>query len=185
MKKHFYLVCDSYDNAFEKVRTAFKEKLLSAGGFVSMKEGDGTFSLYPAAAAVCREDYEGREFMRLSSPLWHDTEAFRENGVRLIEEAEYYPFALLAYIGGFELLIPQFRSALSDIISSELPTFAILLSESETENLRRILGIGDKLTAYSERFRAAVGADEDSFCVNTCDAACDELIRAWVTEYAV
>ena len=183
MKKHFYLVCERYDEALELVKSALGDKLRSAGGFVSLDDG-GSFSIFPAEAAVCREDYEGREFMKASPPVRHDTEAFREDGVKLLEEAQYYPFALLAYIGGFELVIPQFRSALSDIISSEQPTFAIMLSEKKTEELRCTLGLGDKLTAYADRLRSAVSADGNSICIEACASECGGMIAEWIAEFA-
>jgi len=183
MKKHIYLICDNYDVALDMLKVYFGDKLLSAGGFVSLREKNGVLSLYPSAAAITRGDYEGREFMNIESAIWHDTEAYRELGAQLLSEAEYYPFAVLAYIGGFELIIPQFRAELSELISSELPTVAIMLSKIKTEEIRQKLGLGDKLTAYSDRLRSAVAADGDSILISTDDCKCESIVKEWIKSY--
>lgn len=55
------------------------------------------------------------------TPPTHDNEVFRNDGVRLLSEAELYPFSVIDEFGGYEILIPQFREALSEFLSSEQP----------------------------------------------------------------
>ena len=88
----------------------------------------------PAAAAGGAEGFEALPYLdlRVVPPL-HDNEVFRSEGVRLLQEGAWYPFSVLDAIGGFELLIPQFRAALAEVLNAEQPFVGVLLARKEAE----------------------------------------------------
>ena len=114
MKRHLFLSGPAFCGKSRLIRERLGTRLQAAGGFcteLSASE-DGGFGcrLMPAAMAGGAEGYEKELFLDLRfSPPSHDSEVFRQTGVRLLEEAVWYPFAVLDEIGGFELIIPQFR----------------------------------------------------------------------------
>ena len=100
------------------------------------------------------------------SPPKTDNEVFRVEAVRLLQEAPYYPFAVLDSIGGFELVIPQYREALAAFLSSPVPCVGILKPLEEAELMRGFLGLGERYTAFAARLRSALAADADTLLLD-------------------
>ena len=143
MQKHLFLTSPSGCGKSEAIRRALGPSLLGAGGFVTAHERDRDGKLQrslllPAASAGGAEGFEALPYLDLrgTAPL-HDNEVFRGEGVRLLLEAAWYPFSVLDAIGGFELLIPQFRAALADTLSSEQPLLGVLMQQNEAAALCR------------------------------------------------
>lgn len=171
MKKHLFLTAPALSGPRELLRTALGEKAAMAGGFVTETRRDGagrllTAALLPAAAAGGVEGFEALPFLDLSAvPPRHDNEVFRTEGARLLREAAWYPYALLDACGAFELLIPQYRQALADFLSSDLPILGLLLSRKEAEALCAALGLGDRVKQNIEQLWRALQADPDTLIV--------------------
>ena len=132
MQKKLFLCGPSGCGKTTMIRAALGQKLAEAGGFVTERrvDGDGRvlgFDLLPAAAAAGIEGFTPLRFLDYTaeSPR-RDNEVFRDEAVRLLQEAEYYPFAVLDEIGGFELVIPQFRAQLASFLSSPVPCVGVL-----------------------------------------------------------
>ena len=127
MKKRLFLTGPSGVGKTTIIRQALGDSLAYAGGFVTERVLDEQgkllgYDLLPAAAALSGQAYQRWRFLDYSGPKAEkDNEVFRNQGVRLLQEAEYYPFVLLDEIGGFEMLIPQFRNALAELLNSDLP----------------------------------------------------------------
>lgn len=164
-----------------------------AGGFVTERVTDGEgrllgFDLYPAAHAGGVDGFEPLRFMDYSvTPPTTDNEVFRGPGVQILQEAEYYPFSVIDEFGGFELLIPQFRNALSDFLSCEQPCIGVLKEPGNAEELRRRFGLGEKYTLYIQRLREALEADSDTVVLTLKgpgDMAAKRIVEQWVREYA-
>lgn len=163
-----------------------------AGGFVteSAYSPDGELlghDLRPAAAACGIDGFEALRFMDCTvSPPVTDNEVFRVHAVRLLQEAAYYPFSVLDDFGGFELIIPQFRQALADFLSSDQPCIGVIKSQSEAEKLRLQLGLGQRYTAYVQRLYEALRADPDTLILETTglnDSVARRIVAQWVKEY--
>lgn len=193
MKKHLFLIGPSGCGKTTLIRNALGARLAAGGGFVTERalspEGKILgYDLIPAAAAAGIEGYERARFLDYSvTPPKSDNEVFRTQGVQLLKEAEYYPYAILDEFGGYELIIPQFREALLEILNSELPCIGVLKGAANGEELRRSLGLGEKYSAYRQALETALKNDADTTLLEVHargDAAAQKIVEQWVKEYA-
>ena len=164
----------------------------SPGGFVTARVLDVTgkivgLELLPAAAAGGVEGFKGERFLDCSVvPNTHDNEVFRTTGVRLLKEAEYYPFAVLDEFGGFELIVPEFREALLDLLSDEQPCIGVLKSPPDAETLKRQLSLGDRYTRLLSSLTEALRNDPDTLILEVGSPNDEKALRAvqaWAKEY--
>ena len=175
------------------IRDLLGGRMQSAGGFCTEfgtgKDGNlsGCF-LMPAAMAGGVEGLEKACFLDMKSfPPAHDNEVFRGLGVRLLEEAVWYPFTVLDEVGGIDLIIPQFRDALDRLLSSELPILGVLKSREDSELMRRLLGPGPRYTAFYDRLFEQLSSDRNTEIFMISEDAgkeAGEEISAWIAEYA-
>ncbi len=194
MEKHLILTGADSAACSEIIKTALGGKLAYAGGYVTEAQlapgGAVTgYALLPTAGAAGIAGYEAQEFLHCAGAHWtHDNEVFRGEGVRLLQEAQYYPFAVADAFGGFDLIIPQFREALLDVLNADAPMIGVLVDETAGEELRRRLGLGEKYTAYRRALRAALENDAETRLVEVRapgDADAVRLAAQWAAEYAV
>lgn len=176
------------------LRQLLGDKLAFAGGFVTERRLDenGTllgFDILPAAAAAGVEGLEGHRFLDYSTnPPRADNEVFRSFGVQLLNEAQYYPFAVLDEFGGYELMIPQFRNALSQLLNSDVPCIGVIKGAASARELRRRFHFGDKFTAYTKQLHSALKADKDTLIVEVHrhgDKKAAEAVKRWADEYTL
>ena len=193
MEKHLFLTGPSLCGKSAALRAVLGPSLLNAGGFVTELERrrDGSLlrcSLLPAAAAGGAEGFEALPYLDLSGPSpVHDSEVFRSEGVRLLREAPWYPFAVLDGIGGFELLIPQFRAALTELLNAEQPFVGVLMDRKEAEALCRRLGLSERVEANIAQLWKALKADPDSRIADLSGLHRKKSLRVleqWAEEYA-
>ena len=193
MKKRLFLTGPSGVGKTTIIRQALGPSLAYAGGFVTERVSDGEgrllgYGLLPAAAALSGTAYQSWRFLDYSGSVpAKDNEVFRNQGVRLLQEAEYYPFVLLDEIGGFEMLIPQFRNALAELLNSEQPIIGVLKGAENAASIKRRFGLGDKFTQLTDNLRAVLGKDGDTVLLEVKapgDPAASRIARAWAEEYA-
>ena len=192
MRKKLFLCGPSGCGKTTMIRNALGGKLAEAGGFVTERAvgADGRllgFDLLPAAAAAGVEGYTPLRFLDYTSePPVRDNEIFRVEAVRLLQEAEYYPFAVLDEIGGFELVIPQFRAALAAFLSSSVPCIGVLKASAGVEELQERFGLCEKYPALARRLREALDRDPDSLVLETSgrgDGRAERAVREWVESF--
>ena len=192
MKRHLFLSGPAFCGKSGLIRQTLGRKLQAAGGFCTELSAaeDGSLlgcSPMPAAMAGGAEGYEKELFLDLrTDPIRHDSEVFRGTGVRLLEEALYYPYAVLDEIGGMDLIIPQFRTALDALLSSELPILGVVKTKEECEGLRRLLGPGERFSAFWDRLYGMLYRDPNT-CVIEIGADAEEArdaLKAWAAEDA-
>lgn len=192
MQKHLFLTGGSGSDKTEIIKNVLGDKLSLAGGFfcasVLDENGEALFTeLLPAAAAGGVDGFEGGRFLDCSvAPPSHDSEVFRTTGVRLLEEAVYYPFALMDEFGGFEILIPEFREALLDLLSGDLPCIGVLKSLPDAEALKNQLSLGDKYIRLLSSLTDALKNDTDTLIFELGKASAEEtlnVISSWAKEY--
>ena len=188
MQKRLFLCGPSGCGKTTMIRNALGDKLAGAGGFVTerVSSPDGTllgFDLLPSAAAAGIEGFSPLRFLDYTTdPPTRDNEIFRTEAVRLLQEAEYYSFAVLDEIGGFELVIPQYRAQLAAFLSSPVPCLGVLKAPSGVAELRERFGLGEKYEALALRLRAVLESDPDTLVIDVNsrgDAAAEALVREW------
>ena len=194
MKRKLFLCGPAFCGKSRLIRDALGRQLQAAGGFCTELSAaeDGSMlgcTLMPAPAAGGVEGFEKELFLDLRQfPPLHDSEVFRGSGVRLLEETEWYPFAVLDEIGGMDLIIPQVRVALSSLLQSDLPLLGVLKTEEDAERLRQLLGPGQRFREFSEQLHRTLSRDPDTeILVIEADAEAEagEAVRTWAAEYAV
>lgn len=191
MKKHLFLSVSSGGAGEMLIRDTLGPLLSMAGGLVTMRASAPNealrVALMPAAAAGGVEGFDRPIILDCSAGTARkDNEVYRSLGVRLLQEAVYYPFAVLDRIGGYELVIPQFRQALADLLSSDLPLLGTLMSRSDAVSLGQSLGLGERYLLLNDRLHEALAEDEDTLVLDaeTCgEEAARRIVMEWVKEY--
>lgn len=193
MKKHLFLTGPSGCGKTYIIRQALGESLACAGGFVTERISDGEgrllgYDLMPAAAAARIPGYTAHRFLDYGvMPPLTDNEVFRVDAVRLLNEARMYPFTLIDEFGGFELIIPQFREALLELLNSEQPCIGVLKGAPNAAELQKRLGLGDRYSAYRNALEAALENDSDTVLLHMKgrdDKKARAIVKAWCEEYA-
>ena len=192
MARHLFLTGPTGSGKSTLLRRALGPALRQAGGFVteaacgSYGELVG-FTLSPAAVAGGVAGFTPECFLDCRRfPPHTDNEVWRSTGVRLLEEAGWYPYALLDEFGGYELIVPQFRSALYALLRTELPILGALKTAEEAEAMRRTLGLGEKFCAYEEEFRRFLRQDADTQILELRspeDPIAADALTDWVSKY--
>ena len=104
-----------------------------------------------------------------------------------MEEASWYPYAVLDEIGGIDLIIPQFRRALDELLRSELPILGAVKSMEASEQMRQMLGPGERFTAFSEQLFAFLEEDPNTellMITNDAEEEAGGAVEIWIDEYA-
>ena len=193
MKRKLFLCGPAFCGKSRLIRDVLGRQLQAAGGFCTELSAaeDGSMlgcTLMPAAAAGGVEGFEKELFLDLRQyPPLHDSEVFRESGVRFLEEAEWYPFAVLDEIGGMDLIIPQFRVALDSLLRSGLPVLGVLKTEEAAEQLRQLLGPGQRFREFCQQLHRTLSLDPDTeilYIEADAEAEAGDAVRAWAAEYA-
>lgn len=194
MKKKLFLTGPSGVGKSTIISQALGPSLAYAGGFVTERiTQDGGkllgFDLLPAAAALSGSGFQRWRFLDYSGPSpVKDNEVFRNQAARLLQEAEYYPFVLLDEIGGFEMLIPQFRNALAELLNSDLPIIGVLKGPENAAAVKRRFGLGDKFTLLTDNLRNVLSRDADTVLLEVKspgDPVATRIAQAWAEEYAL
>ncbi|MBR0208139.1 MAG: hypothetical protein IJQ43_04525 [Oscillospiraceae bacterium] len=174
------------------IRNALGGALAEAGGFVTERAvgADGRllgYELLPAAAAAGVEGFAPLRFLDYTGELpTRDNEVFRGEAVRLLQEAEYYPFAVLDEIGGFELVIPQFRAQLGSFLSSPVPCVGVIKAPAGVEELQARFGLGEKFPALARRLREALENDPETLVLDVSGRGDERAAQAlcdWAAAY--
>ena len=189
MKKHLIITGPSGCGKTTLIREVLGSSVAYAGGFITERKlnADGSllgFDIYPAAAAADMSSYTGQRFISKSVlGLSKDTEVFRNYGVQLLNEAQYYPFIMLDEFGGFDVLIPQFRSAIAEVFSSDKPIIAVTKDNSNVKSVKKNFHLGPRFTQTVEIVRTTLANDVDTQIIEMKKPG-DKKVRAAIEQWA-
>ncbi len=192
MKKHLIISGPSGCGKTTLIREVLGSSIAYAGGFITERKlgEDGEligFDLYPAAAAADMSSYTGQRFIsKTTLGLGKDTEVFRNYGVQLLTEAEYYPFVMLDEFGGFDVLIPQFRNAIAEIFSTDKPIIAVMKSDKNVKEVKKRFHLGPRFIQTVDIVKTTLANDADTLMVEMKkpgDKKVRALIEQWAEEY--
>lgn len=192
MKKHLFITGPSGCGKTTLIKNELGSAALYAGGFITKKEYDSegkvlSHNLYPASALIDTTGYEGMRFLDCSvTPPTHDNEVFRGEGARILREVGYYPFTILDEIGGFEILVPQFRTVLEDVLNNDKPIIGVLKDAKSAEALKKYVGLSDRFSMSTDNLRRVLAADKDTSIVTMhgrSDIFAKRAVRQWIKEY--
>lgn len=189
MKKHLIITGPSGCGKTTLIREVLGSSIAYAGGIITERALDEKgelegFDLYPAAAAADKDSYTGQRFIsRTTLGLTKDTEVFRNYGVQLLTEAQYYPFILIDEFGGFDVLIPQFRNAIADVFSLDTPIIAVLKNSSNVKEVKKKFHLGPRFTQTVDIVRTVLANDPDTQIVEMKKAG-DLKVRAAIEQWA-
>ena len=191
MKKHL-IFCGSKELGLSAlIRAELGPALAVAGGYITepvvSSNGAVLVSLFPAAAAGGVAGFEGRSiYEQTGGEARKDNELFRTEGVRLLQEAAYYPFAMLDRFGGYELVVPQYRQALAELLSSDQAILGVLMTRGEAYALGAGLGLGERFVRLVDRLHEALRNDADTLLLPVEQGDLDSarrILRQWAQEF--
>lgn len=189
MQKRLFLCGSSQEGKTAMIRRLMGDKLCEAGGFCTVRSRSASAESYAdylqaSAASAGIDGYPAFCFLdTVCSPPWRDNEVFRTEAVQLLQEASYYPFAVLDKTGGFELVIPQFRNALETFLASSVPCIGSLFTAGEAEALRRTLGLGDKYPAFVRQLHTTLDANPETLVIDVSqkgDRFAESCVQQWI-----
>lgn len=187
MKKRLFLTGPAEVGKSAIIKAALGPQLAYAGGFLTESVSDTGgrllgYDLLPPAG------YDRWRILDCSGDMpAKDNEVFRNQGVRLLGEAAYYPFAVLDEIGGFEMLIPQFRNALAELLNSDLPIIGVLKTPESALHVKQRFGLGDKFTMLTDNLHTVLARDSDTVILQVKDPGdpvARRIAETWAKEYA-
>lgn len=153
MRPKIFLLGDIGCGKSSLIRSCLGGDAARAGGFVTLRRGlekePTGFDLAPARALV-DENVARQTFLDFTKQPKREDSVFSGFGVNLLKEAETYPFAVADEFGGLELEIPEFRQALLEFLSLDIPCIGVLKNEEASAALTRRTGLGgDYAKAYA------------------------------------
>ena len=192
MKKNLIITGPSGCGKTTLIREVLGTSVAYAGGIITERQlkEDGSlegFDLFPAAAATDKSSYTGQRFISKSIlGLNKDTEVFRNYGVQLLREAEYYPFIMIDEFGGFDVLIPQFRNAIADVFNCDKPVIAVMKSDRNVKEVKKNFHLGPRFVQTVDIVKTTLANDPDTVIVEMKkpgDKKVRAIIEQWAEEY--
>ena len=176
-----------YD-AGDLIKNTLREELSVCGGIIIEKEFENELPMsailrQPAAFAGYPGLDEWKLYKFSGRDLYKDNEALRSHGKQLLDEALYYEKAVLCGIGGYDLLIPQFRESLLTLLNSDVPCIGTIADSDEILALQSIFGLGEKLPEFNSSFINALKSDNESTVIDFSSVPLPEAqncIKHWL-----
>ena len=189
MKKRLLLQGEIGCGKSTLIRQALGRDALKAGGFVTLRVTQGNsllgFDLAPAAA-LADPELTGQRFLDFTRDPCRNDAVFSRFGAALLQDSLEAPFAVVDEFGGLELMVPEFYSALMELLQSDVPVVGVFKTPEASEALIRRLHPEE---AYGEAYRSLrrlLLEDPDTELLETTgrgDAHAEQQLRLWVNTY--
>ena len=176
MKKHFFLEGPIQEGKSTLIRKLIGDHLIDVGGFSSQRLVNDSgktvgFRIVPASEAM--------ELTKKYSPhlsdvfLYFDgnktkmtSEIFVDTAIKYLRKSQGKKLILLDEIGGVEMLMPEFRAQLYEVLEGEIPCLGVLKLETSNRNMCSNANINHECVDYHLQLR--------EFLVNQYEA---DLVR--------
>ena len=168
------------------LRKALQGRLSPAGGFITDRATDenGRYLYFYLQRANQTGTQEVFLDLRRKPPVRHN-QVFTQTAVQLLVQPA--PFFLLDEIGGMELLLPEFRTALDAFLASDVPCIGVLKGMQNSLALTKTTNLPEAYLSAAEDLRHRLEADPHTQILEiSCrdDEAARQIIAGWVEEYA-
>ena len=171
------------------IRSALGQAAAEAGGYVTLRilEGDflAGFDLAPAAA-LADPSLKGQRFLDFTGGKRKNDLVFSQYGADLLHCALDAPFAVADEFGGLELLIPEFREALTALLNSPVPVIGVFKTPGASAALAQRLRLPEEYAAAYRQFRELLLQKEDTCIFSTTgrgDRQAETTIQRWMEQY--
>jgi len=93
-------------------------------------------------------------FLEEISGMWkRKDEVFRTTGIELLSDLSLKKLVLLDEIGGFELLIDEFREKLYEVLSGDIPVLGVIKSNNNRYIMQNAVKIKDEYVELYDKLR--------------------------------
>ncbi len=192
MKKHFFLEGPIQQGKSTLIRKLIQDHLELVGGFSSQRllNDDGKtvgFRIVPAEEAM--------ELTRKYSPSLTNVflhfdggktkrtfEVFTDAAIRFLRESDGKKLILLDEIGGVELLLPEFREALYNILMKNVPCLGVLKLEQSIRHMCSNANISDDCVTYHLQLRDHLVNHYDADMIRF-ERNCSETVEKTMKEF--
>ena len=193
MKKHLFLEGPIQEGKSTLIRSLIRDRLQQVGGFSSQRllnDGGKTvgFRIAPPEEALALTAkyspelsdvflYFGGEKTEVKPEIFADT------AVKYLRQREEKKLILLDEIGGVELLDPDFRKELYNVLKGDIPCLGVLKLENSNRGMCEGANIGSPCTSFLLQLRKDLIDDFDAdiipFDRGSAKAATDK-VKAFV-----
>ena len=173
------------------IQNSFGEYACSAGGYITLRAFDQQqlvgFDLAPASVLCSRQNMRRiQRFLEFGDTKIRRPEVFAGLGADLLQEALEKDYAIVDEFGGLELLVPQFKEALQNLLLSPVPCIGVFKTQNASNTLIRHMGLNISYeSAYEEMHKFLLENPETEILHTTgrYDLIAREKVLAWTKTY--
>ena len=107
-------------------------------------------------------------------------------GIEGYEAYRFLSYTGAGFLGGYELVIPQYRAALAAFLASPLPCVGAIHTLEHTLMQAGVLGLGDRFTALARQFHDALRSDTDTLVLELSNddvSRVRTLLSQWIAQW--
>jgi nucleoside-triphosphatase len=164
MKKHLFLEGSVQEGKSTLIRSLIKDYLPDIGGFSCQRLLDDTGRTLGFRAVPAFEALElTAEYISVMPGLFlhfedgkatASTEIFTDMVIGFLEHSKEKKLILLDEVGGIELMIPEFRRTLYEILDGTVPCLGVIKLESGIHTISRRLDMNHEVISCHRKFRS-------------------------------
>ena len=163
------------------LRECLKPYASQLGGFSSQRLWKDDYASYRILPASCFEldteydpdmEHVFRYFYKDKTEK--NPDVFKYYGVELLEQAHNYPLILLDEIGGAELLVPEFKEKLYEILRGPVPCIGVIKLSEKAKFMKKEAGYGSDVVTFNNELRDYITSLPGSRIINFTRETRDE-----------
>lgn len=188
MKKRLFLTGPDRCGKSDMIHQALGGQIRHAGGFITVRERDDKGNILGFDLTAADGSGQNARFLEMvnGKPLTH-LEVFSQMGIRLLEQAQNRPFAVLDELGGAELLDDSFVRALVPLLRGDTPCIGVVKGTGSAGKTVGVMGLNLRYELARRVMFDYMLKDPDTMVLETTglsDEKAMELVHQWAEEYA-